>query len=96
MSAKATHALEVTRFEDIPNIGKKMAEDFREMGLKKPSDLMHKDAFALYQKRCRQTGVRQDPCVLDTYIAAIDFLNGAPARPWFAYTAQRKRDYPDL
>ena len=96
MYMKASQASEVTRFEDIPNIGRQMAADFKALGLRGPEDLTGKDAFALYQKRCRQTGTRQDPCVLDTYLAAVDFMNGAPVRPWWAYTAERKRAYPDL
>jgi hypothetical protein len=28
--------------------------------------------------------------VLDTFMAATDFMRGAPAAPWWSYTAQRK------
>jgi len=38
-----------------------------------------------------RTGARQDPCVLDTFIAAIRYMEGAPKRPWWHYTAERKR-----
>jgi hypothetical protein len=31
--------------------------------------------------------------VLDTFMAAVDFMNGAAAAPWWAYTAQRKALY---
>jgi hypothetical protein len=31
--------------------------------------------------------------VLDTFIAAADFMRGADARPWWAYTAARKARY---
>jgi hypothetical protein len=43
----------------------------------------------LYQKLNAATGTRNDPCVLDTFMAAVDFMNGAAAAPWWAYTAQR-------
>ena len=82
-------------FRDIPNIGKAMEADFKLLGIMGPEDLKGKDAFALYQKMCRKSG-RQDPCVLDTYMAAIAFMEGAPARPWWAYTAERKRTHPSL
>ena len=39
---------------------------------------------------CEATGQRQDPCVLDTFMAATDFMRGAPAAPWWHYTPQRK------
>jgi hypothetical protein len=31
--------------------------------------------------------------VLDTFLAATDFMRGAPARPWWTYTAARKAAY---
>ena len=91
--AKATCAVEVKKFTDIPNVGKAMERDFMFLGLKSPIDLKKQDAFKLYQKMCKMSGVRQDPCVLDTYLAVIDFMNGTPSRPWWHYTAERKRNY---
>ena len=93
---KAKSYKEVKDFQDIPNIGKAIAKDFDLLGLRKPVDLIKKDPFKLYQKMCQVSGTRQDPCVLDTYIAVIDFMNGAPARPWYFYTKQRKKHYPDI
>ena len=93
---KAKNFCEVTKFDDIPNIGPAMVRDFQLLGLTKPKDLTNKDPLTLYQKMCKISGVRQDPCVLDTYMAAIDFMNGADARPWFSYTVERKNKYPNL
>lgn len=93
---KAKRANEVKRFEDIPNIGPAMVRDFRLLGLKEPRDLKNKEPFQLYKRMCRVSGKRQDPCVLDVYIATIDFMNGAPARPWWHYTKARKSQYPHL
>jgi len=73
-----------------------MARDFALLGLKQPQDLKGKDAYRLYQKMCSVSGTRQDPCVLDTYLAVVDFMNGAPARPWFYYTKGRKEKYPNI
>lgn len=94
MNAKT--AAVVKRFQDIPNIGPAMERDFLELGLKRPQDLKGKDPYALYQKMCRVSGTRQDPCVLDTYMAAIDFMNGARAKAWWQYTKARKAQYPNL
>ena len=49
------------------------------------------DASRLYETLRRRTGRRANPCVLDTFIAAVRFVGGAPARPWWAYTPERKR-----
>ncbi len=88
--AKARHASEVRRFTDIPNVGPATAGDFATLGLRSPAELAECDAWALYRRLCRITGVRHDPCVIDVFLAATDFMRGAPARPWWDYTAQRK------
>lgn len=87
---KAASAAECKTLEQLPNIGPSLAADLRLIGIHEPRDLRGKDAFVLYQKLCAATGHRQDPCVLDTFMAATDFMSGAPAAPWWKYTAQRK------
>lgn len=87
---KATHAAECAALEQLPNIGPALAADLRLIGIPHPADLRGKDAFVLYQKLSAATGQRQDPCVLDTFMAAVDFMRGAPAAPWWHYTPQRK------
>ena len=93
---KATNAIEVQKWQDIPNVGPKMERDFVALGLRCPEDLKDADAFTLYKGICNVRGVRLDPCVLDTYMAAVDFMNGAPAKPWWQYTKIRKREYSDI
>ncbi|HMC15765.1 MAG TPA: helix-hairpin-helix domain-containing protein [Albitalea sp.] len=87
---KAASAADCTALEQLPNIGPSLAADLRLIGIREPRELRGKDAFVLYQKLCAVTGQRQDPCVLDTFMAATDFMRGAPAAPWWRYTAQRK------
>lgn len=94
--AKARTAHEVKKFTDIPNVGKAVAEKLVQLKLKSPEELKTKDAFALYTKLNKLTGMRHDPCLLDTFIAAIDFMNGAPARYWFYYTKERKKKYSTI
>lgn len=90
---KARHAAECELLEQLPNIGPSLAEDLRSIGVLSPQQLPQQDAYALYQALCRLSGKRQDPCVLDTFIAAIDFMRGGEPRPWWAYTAQRKAQF---
>jgi Pathogenicity locus len=87
---KASSAAECNALEHLPNIGPALAADLRLIGVEHPRELRGKDAFVLYQKLCEATGQRQDPCVLDTFMAAVDFMRGAPAAPWWHYTPQRK------
>lgn len=90
---KAASPAECRRLEDLPNIGPAMAADLRALGIAHPRELAHRDAFVLYQALCAHSGKRQDPCVLDTFMAATDFMRGAAPAPWWAYTAQRKLLY---
>lgn len=93
---KATSADECEQLEQLPNIGPSIAADLRRIGVSLPAELRARDPFELYQSLCRVTGKRQDPCVLDTFLAAADFMLGAPARPWWHYTADRKRRFGPL
>lgn len=90
---KALHAAECARLEQLPNIGPSIAQDLRELGVLQPQDLVQQEPHALYQRLCELRGKRQDPCVLDTFMAAVDFMRGAPPQPWWAYTAERKALY---
>ena len=93
---KARAAAECSTLEQLPNIGPSLARDLRLLGIVHPSELAERDAFALYRALCTHTGKRQDPCVLDTFIAAVDFMRGGEPRPWWLYTAQRKIDHPGI
>lgn len=90
---KATQAAECDTFEQLPNVGVAMAADLRALGLVHPRELAHRDPFVLYQALCIHTGKRQDPCVLDTFMAITDFMRGAAPASWWRYTAQRKLLY---
>jgi hypothetical protein len=94
--SKAPHARAATALEAIPNIGPSMARDLRSIGIKHPRQLIGRDPHRLYLKLCQHTGSRQDPCVLDTFIAAVRFMEGAPARPWWHYTTERKKNFGGL
>jgi hypothetical protein len=90
---KARLAAECERLEQLPNIGPAIAADLRLLGVERPADLSAREPLQLYRALCERTGKRQDPCVLDTFMAAVDFMGGASPRPWWEYTAQRKAVY---
>ena len=89
---KAKTIEQAGRLEDMPNIGKQIAADLRTLGFEQPVDLRQQDPYQMYDRICAVTGIRQDPCLLDTFIAAVRFADGGPAVPWWAYTAERKRE----
>jgi len=87
---KAASADECATLEQLPNVGPAMAADLRLLGIHRPQALKGRDGLQLYHALCEATGHRHDPCVLDTLLAVVDFMHGAPPAPWWTYTARRK------
>jgi len=85
----------VKKLTDLPNIGKAMAADLHLLGINTPEDLIDKDPVELYQKLCVITEMRHDPCVLDVFMSITDFVRGGVARPWWEFTAQRKKMFKE-
>ena len=91
-SERNSRRQEIVRLEDIPNIGPAVAGDLRQLGIMLPADLLERDPYAMYNDLCDITGQRHDPCLLDTFIAAVRYMAGEPKKPWWKYTAERKRE----
>jgi hypothetical protein len=81
----------VARLEDIPNVGTAVTGDLRRLGITSPSDLLGRDPYEMYDDLCRITRQRHDLCLLDTFISAVRYMAGEPKKPWWKYTAERKR-----
>jgi Pathogenicity locus len=86
-----TSRTEITRLEEIPNVGPAVAGDLHRLGITLPEELPGRDPYAMYDDLCRITGQRHDPCLLDTFIAAVRYMEGEPKKPWWKYTGERKR-----
>lgn len=82
------------RLEDLPNVGRAVAADFRRLGIETPDEIRGRDPYMLYHDLCRATRALVDPCMLDTFIAVVRYVDGGPAKPWWHYTAERKRVFP--
>ena len=89
---KSDGRTEFMELEQLPNVGPAIADDLRLIGVSSPQDLLGKDPYTLHDDLCRTTGVRHDPCELDVFIAAVRFMDGEPKKPWWKYTAERKRE----
>ena len=81
---------EIISFQDIPNVGKAIEKDFFLIGLKEPKELINKDPYLMYKELCNITQQRHDPCVLDVFISAVNYMKGGPAKKWWEYTKERK------
>jgi hypothetical protein len=74
----------------LRNIGPAMRRDFDLLGIRSVRQLARGDADRLYARLQRLTGKRQDPCVWDTFAAAIHQARTGEALPWWHFTPQRK------
>ena len=81
----------VCDLEALPNVGKAIAADLRLIGIDHPKRLVGKDPFDLYGRLCEKTGMRHDPCVIDVFMSAVDFMEGGEPKPWWAFTEARKK-----
>jgi hypothetical protein len=79
------------KLRTIPNIGPSMAQDLLSLGIQTPEDLKGRDPVQLYRHLEELTGARQDPCVLDTFMAAVHFAETGERRTWWSFTEERKR-----
>lgn len=77
--------------EDVPNIGKAIAADLRNIGILQPEQLADRDPLATFVALSGVMGHRHDPCVLYTLIAARHFLQTGEALPWWRFTEQGKQ-----
>ena len=85
----------VTELTELPNIGPAMARDLRLVGIKQAQDMIDKDPYQLYDSLCHKTATIHDPCVIDVFLAAVDFMKGGKAASWWDFTAERKEYLSD-
>jgi hypothetical protein len=79
-----------SELQDLRNIGPAMARDFALLGVHTCKQLARADADRLYLKLQKITGRRHDPCVWDTFAAAIHQARSGEALPWWHFTQYRK------
>ncbi|HEY5196481.1 MAG TPA: helix-hairpin-helix domain-containing protein [Solirubrobacteraceae bacterium] len=76
--------------KSMPNVGPAIAAKLERLGIARPEDLRGRDADELFEELCVLDGRRHDPCLLDTFVAAVAFASGGPARPWWEFSRERK------
>jgi hypothetical protein len=73
----------------IPNVGPAIARRLLRLGIEAPGDLRGRDPEELFQRICALDGRQEDPCLLDTFTAAVAYADGEAARPWWHYSRER-------
>jgi len=81
----------VSKLEELPNIGKAMAQDLGLIGISHPKELIGKDPYGLYNELCKKTNKKHDPCVIDVFLSVVNFMEGGAPAPWWTFTEERKR-----
>jgi hypothetical protein len=80
--------------QDLISIGPAMLRDFEMLGIRSVPQLSKQDPRKLYSRLEKLTGKRQDPCVLDTFQAAVAQARNPrlPAEQcqWWYWSRKRK------
>jgi len=79
---------------DLISIGPAMLRDFKLLGIRSVAQLARQNPKRMYARLSRATGQRQDPCVLDTFCAAVAQAKN-PQLPvsqcqWWYWSKKRK------
>jgi nucleotidyltransferase/DNA polymerase involved in DNA repair len=79
---------------ELISIGPAMLRDFEMLGIRSVAQLAKQDPQKMYDRLNRKTGQRQDPCVLDTFCAAVAQARNPrlPAEKceWWYWSRKRK------
>jgi len=75
----------------LANVGPAVVRYFERVGVTRTVQLAGRDPLEIYEEMCAADGRRHDLCLLDTVMSAVEQADGGPARPWWRYTAERRR-----
>lgn len=78
------------QLQTLPNVGPATAGDLIRLGVRSLDDLAFRDPRALYDRLTELDGVRHDPCVLDTFAAAVHAARTGETIPWWEMAPARK------
>ena len=90
LSQRKKNPPQTLQLEDLRNIGAAMLGDFALLNIKSVKQLARCNADRLYARIQALTHTRHDPCVWDTYAAAIHQAKTGEALPWWEFTKVRK------
>jgi predicted RecB family nuclease len=82
------------QLSDLISVGPAMLRDFEQLGIRSVTQLAKQDPRKMYTRLERLTGQRVDPCVLDTFCAAVAQARNPrlPAEQcqWWYYSRKRQ------
>jgi hypothetical protein len=72
---KLSEALMKDDLQKIPGVGKRIAQDLRNLGIGSIQELKDKDPEELYARLCDQQGVKIDRCMLYVFRCAVYYAS---------------------
>lgn len=85
---------------DLISIGPATLRDFELLGIRSVAELARQNPQRMYERMERATGQRQDPCVLDTFCAAVAQAKNprlaAEKSQWWWWSKKRKQRSKDV
>jgi hypothetical protein len=86
---------DIRQLGDLISIGPAMLRDFELLGIRSVAQLAKQNPQRMYERLGRAMGQRQDPCVLDTFCAAVAQARNPrlPAEQcqWWFWSEKRKQ-----
>ncbi len=83
------------KLQDLISVGPAMLRDFERLSIRSVSELARRNPTRMYAELNRVAGYRHDPCVLDTFCAAVAQARNSqlPAEQcrWWYWSRQRKQ-----
>jgi hypothetical protein len=80
---------ELKGLQTIPGVGKAIAQDLYDLGVKEPGQLRGKNPERLYDDLCKLRGMHIDRCMLYVFRCAVYFVNNKRPDPkklqWWAW-----------
>jgi len=83
---KSNTSKQISRLEDLPNIGIHIASDLRSIGITSPDDLRQRVPLTVFNDLKETMARRHDPCVLYTLLSVAHFFDTSEALPWWKFT----------
>ena len=76
----------------LNNVGEKVLEDLKMLGIRKIEHLKYESPQELYNKLEKVTGVKQNICMLDLFSAIIHEAKTKEKLPWWYFSKMRRND----
>lgn len=88
------HRIEIEYLQQIPNVGPATIRYLNILGINTPFELIGQNPYSMYADLCTIMNKKFDPCLADTFIAAVKYMEGEPPQKWWYYTDERKKRMP--